>query len=154
VSGNLTVEDLKSVRQINDLRMFLEGTWSLERALDDRRAGQLGRLEGTAVFAPEGGDLLYREEGRLTIGDHDGPALQTYRYAFPRAGRAAVFFSDGRFFHELDLTAGVWACRHDCGEDRYDGKFTLLGAETWRVVWRVTGPRKDLILDSTYRRAL
>jgi len=148
------VGNLETLRQIKDLRGFLAGSWRLTRALDDRRAGQLGRLEGAAVFTAADGDLLYREEGRLTIGGHDGPALQSYRYAFPAPGRAAVSFADGRFFHDLDLTSGAWACRHDCGEDRYDGDFSVLGADRWRVVWRVTGPRKELILDSTYRRAL
>jgi len=139
---------------ISDLRGFLAGAWRLVRSLEDRRAGQPGRLEGAAVFTAAGEELLYREEGRLTIGGHDGPALQSYRYAFPVTGRAAVCFADGRFFHDLDLTSGAWSCRHDCGEDRYDGDFSVLGPDHWRVVWRVAGPRKDLILDSTYRRAL
>jgi hypothetical protein len=145
--------------QISDLREFLQGSWRLERRLDDRRAGQQGRLSGQALFAPVEGDLLYREEGRLTIGDHVGPAEQSYRYAFPAPGegnaaRAAVHFRDGRFFHDLDLSRGVWACTHFCDPDRYEGEFSVLDADTWRVVWRVTGPRKDLTLDSTYRRAL
>ena len=147
--------DLKrELLQINDLKKFLEGAWHLERRIDDRRAGQHGSLAGTAIFSPEGDGLLYREEGRLTIGGHDGPAEQDYRYTFPEAGRAEVSFRDGRPFHALDLTAGCWTATHLCDPDRYDGEFTVLGADEWRVIWRVTGPRKDLILDSTYRRAL
>ncbi|WP_340118848.1 DUF6314 family protein [Pelagibius sp. 7325] len=139
--------------------MFLHGIWRLERSLDDRRAGQRGSLNGEAVFTEQGGDLLYREAGHLSIGGHahpvyEGPALQSYRYAFPASARAAVHFRDGRFFHDLDLTGGAWGCVHLCGPDRYEGAFTVLDADTWRVVWRVTGPRKDLILDSSYRRAL
>ncbi len=140
--------------QISDLREFLQGSWRLERRIDDRRAGQAGRLSGKATFTAEGADLLYREEGRLTFGGHEGPALQSYRYTFPRAARAAVHFRDGRLFHELDLSRGAWACTHLCDPDRYEGEFSVMDADTWRVVWRVTGPRKDLTLDSTYRRAL
>lgn len=153
------MENEEKPLQINDLKRFLHGTWRLERSLDDRRAGQRGSLSGEAVFTGQGDDLLYREEGRLTIGDHanpvyEGPALQSYRYAFPEAARAAVHFRDGRFFHDLDLTSGAWACTHRCDPDRYEGAFSVLGPDSWRVVWRVTGPRKDLILDSSYRRAL
>lgn len=145
--------------QINDLKRFLQGRWHLERRIDDRRAGQQGGLSGAAVFTPEEGGLLYREEGRLVLGDHanpvyQGPALQAYRYAFPAPARAAVHFRDGGFFHDLDLTAGAWACVHRCDPDRYDGQFTVLDANAWRVVWTVSGPRKDLVLDSSYRRAL
>jgi hypothetical protein len=148
------VEDRETLRSVKDLRGFLAGAWKLERSLDDRRAGQLGRLEGAAVFSAVGAELLYREEGRLSFGGHDGPALQSYRYAFPQRARAAVSFGDGRYFHDLDLTTGAWTCRHDCGADRYDGEFSVFGAACWRVIWRVAGPRKDLMLDSTYRRAL
>lgn len=146
-------EPLKSFN-INDLRVFLEGTWKLERRLDDRLGGDEGRLVGEARFAPRGDSLAYGEEGLLTLGDHSGPAHQAYRYDFPAPGRAAVHFADGRFFHDLDLRRGLWHCTHLCGADRYDGEFAALGPDTLRVVWRVAGPRKDLTLDSTYRRAL
>lgn len=148
------MEPLGKFFQISDLKEFLQGSWRLERRLDDRRAGQQGRLSGQALFAPVEGDLLYREEGRLAIGEHVGPAEQSYRYGFPALDRAAVHFRDGRFFHELDLSRGAWACTHLCDPDRYEGEFSVLDTDTWRVVWRVTGPRKDLTLDSTYRRAL
>lgn len=148
------MENEGNTLQINDLKRFLHGKWRLERSLDDCRAGQRGSLSGEAVFTEEGGDLLYREAGRLSIGCHEGPALQSYRYAFPAPARAAVHFRDGRFFHDLDLAGGAWDCVHLCDPDRYEGAFTALDADTWRVVWRVTGPRKDLILDSSYRRTL
>jgi hypothetical protein len=88
------------------------------------------------------------------MGGHEGPAEQVHRYAFDGPARARVHFRDGRFFHDLDLAAGRWTATHLCAPDRYDGDFTALGPDSWRVVWRVTGPRKDLILDSSYRRAL
>ena len=139
---------------INDLKAFLQGDWSLERRVQDRRAGQDGRLTGGAVFTAEGDSLLYREEGRLAIGAYEGAALQSYRYTFQTPGRAAVQFGDGRFFHDLDLTTGGWSAMHLCDPDRYQGAFTVPDADTWRVVWTVAGPRKDLVLDSTYRRRL
>ena len=148
------MSDQDSLFRVNDLKGFLQGVWWLSRKLDDRRAGQQGQLTGSAVFSPSGDDLHYSEKGRLLIGDHDGAAHQTYRYAFPEAGRAAVHFGDGRLFHELDLSGGRWSCTHLCDPDRYEGSFTVLGPDSWRVVWRVEGPRKDLTLDSTYRRAL
>ncbi len=145
---------MKESFQVKDLKGFLQGVWRLKRRIDDRRAAQQGRLDGTARFEAEAEGLLYREEGRLVIGSHDGPALQSYRYTFPTAQRAQVRFADGRDFHELDLGKGAWACTHLCGEDRYIGDFSLLGPDAWRVVWQVGGPRKDLVLDSSYRRAL
>lgn len=150
----MSVSEVETLFQISDLKAFLKGVWWLDRRLDDRLAGQQGRLVGSAVFSPDGPGLHYSEKGRLTIGDHDGPAHQVYHYSFPEAGRAAVTFGDGRDFHELDLTAGRWACSHFCDPDSYDGVFTVASRDSWRVVWQVKGPRKDLTLDSSYRRAL
>jgi Family of unknown function (DUF6314) len=150
----IAVRNHEKPLHVSDLKRFFQGVWRLERRIDDRRAGQQGSLSGEAVFIPDGAGLLYSEDGRMVIGGHDGTATQTYRYTFPDAGRAAVSFRDGRFFHDLDLRTGAWSCTHLCDPDRYDGEFTVLGPDTWRVVWKVTGPRKDLTLDSTYRRAL
>ncbi|HIP77573.1 MAG TPA: hypothetical protein EYH07_03800 [Kiloniellaceae bacterium] len=148
-----------SVFFISVLKGFLQGSWNLVRTIDDRRARQDGALTGTASFTAAGAELVYQEEGRLVIGDpanpvYAGPVLQSYRYAFPAPPKAEVRFRDGRFFHDLDLSQGLWACTHLCDPDRYAGEFTVLDADRWRVVWTVTGPRKEQTLDSTYRRAL
>ncbi len=59
---------------IVDLKAFLQGTWELTRTLEDRCAGQRGRLDGPAVFAPAGAGLVYRERGVLRLGAFTGPA--------------------------------------------------------------------------------
>lgn len=145
---------MKELFQIRELKSFLQGDWHLKRCIDDRRRGDRGHFEGGAAFLAEGNLLLYREDGRLSIGEHDGPAMQFYTYSFPETGKADVSFRDGRPFHGLDLTGGRCAATHLCDPDRYEGEFQALDADTWRAVWTVTGPRKDLRLDSTYRRAL
>ncbi|WP_299619643.1 DUF6314 family protein [Pelagibius sp.] len=140
--------------EIRDLRAFLEGKWKVVRQIDDGRLDQLGRFDGSAAFAVDGDHLIYEEDGELRLGAHKGPAFQTYRYTFPSRQRAEVCFSDGRPFHDLDLSSGRWACRHLCSDDCYEGAFTALDRDSLRVVWSVRGPRKDLRLDSHYSRAL
>lgn len=140
--------------EVSDLRAFLEGEWEVFRQIDDRRLDQLGGFEGSASFAVDGDDLIYDEDGELRLGTHKGPAFQTYRYTFPSKRQAEICFADGRPFHDLDLSNGAWACMHLCGEDQYEGAFTALERDSWRVIWRVRGPRKDLRLDSRYSRAL
>ena len=137
---------------ISELREFLKGIWKLERRLEDGLRGESGALVGEARFTGQGQALAYREEGVLSLGGHSGSAHQSYRYEFPACDRAAVHFTDGRFFHDLDLTMGLWACRHRCGDDDYAGQFRALDADSLRVVWQVKGPRKDYVLDSLYRR--
>lgn len=150
----IQTDQKEEVISVNDLRGFLEGNWKLDRQILDHRRGETGQLVGKSRFVADGEALVYREEGRLTLGDHSGPAEQVYSYSFPAVHRASVRFADGRFFHDLDLSGGTWACTHLCGDDRYDGEFRALGPETWQAVWQVKGPRKDLRLDSTYRRTV
>ena len=61
-----------------------------------------------------------------------------------------VAFADGRPFHPLVLDGPV---EHLCGEDRYAGEYRLLDPDTLAVRWCVTGPAKDLEIETTYRRA-
>jgi len=151
-----SIADTAERAAVADLRAFLGGAWHLERDLEDRRAATRGRLAGRAVFAPEGAvpgaALRYREAGELAFAGHRGAFYRVYLYRFPRPGRAEVAFDDGRPFHDLDLTRGAWAAVHRCGDDLYEGRFAATGADAWRAVWRVTGPRKDLVLTSRYRR--
>src|SRR5690349_18236478 len=134
---------------VTDLRAFLTGAWRIARTLHDARGGQDGSLEGTAEFSPlstspsSGGDLHYVETGILRLGDHVGPAEQTYRYAFPAPNRAEVFRRDGSPFHTLDLRTGRAEATHQCGADLYRGGFRVTGPDSWTAEWSVTGPRKD-----------
>ena len=138
---------------VSDLRDFLIGTWRLTRSIEDRRGVQTGSLRGRAIFAPERIGLHYREEGRLRLGAHAGVARQAHLYRFPCAHRAEVRFEDARPFHDLDLSAGTWEVVHFCGADTYRGRFQVVGLDLLTVHWTATGPRKDYVIFSRYRRA-
>jgi hypothetical protein len=138
---------------VADLRAFLEGTWLLTRALEDRRLGGRGALDGSAVFAAEGGGLIYRETGVLRLGGEAFEASRVYRYRFPRPHCAEVVFEDGSRFHMLDFSGGRCAAEHRCGADLYRGRFRVAGPGEWHARWQVSGPRKDQILESRYLRA-
>ena len=112
-----------------------------------------GRLQGHASFRSVPSGLLYNERGTLTLGQHRGPAEQTYLFEFPEGdARATVRFRDGRPFHSLDLRDGQDHARHDCGPDLYEGLFIALGPGAWRSEWKVIGPRKDYDRVTTYTR--
>jgi uncharacterized protein DUF6314 len=100
------------------------------------------------LFEPDGDGLRWTEEGRLRFGGHDGPAGRRLAVV-PAGGGWLVKFADGRPFHPLVLDEPV---RHACGEDRYDGRYRLRDPDTLEVRWRVTGPSKDLEIETTYRR--
>ena len=138
---------------VTNLKAYLIGDWSVERLISDRARGMSGRLNGQATFTPSASGLLYEERGMLSFGAHCGPAEQSYRFDFPQGlDHASVFFRDGRPFHDLNLSRGSDRVDHGCHPDCYAGLFVALSSTEWRCEWRVTGPRKDYDLVTTYTR--
>ncbi|WP_406221311.1 DUF6314 family protein [Streptomyces decoyicus] len=139
---------------VPDAAAYLSGRWSIERTVHDLRSGAEGSFRGTAEFRPDaaGEALLHVEEGQLTWGGTANPASRTLLLRPRPDGTAEVDFADGRPFHDLDLRTGSWTAVHPCAADRYEGTFTVVGADTWQLEWRVGGPAKDQLLRSVYRR--
>ncbi|MER5177877.1 DUF6314 family protein [Streptomyces sp. NPDC002896] len=154
---------------VPDVLAYLAGSWEVDRTVRDLASGAEGTFSGTTVFGPlesgghdgnpEGGlhhaddGLLHHESGTFVWQGTPRPAERTLRFLPGRPpGTALVQFSDGRPFHDLDLTSGHHAADHPCSADFYRGEFTVQGPDRWRTVWRVTGPAKDLFLVTEYTR--
>ena len=137
---------------VDDLRAYLRGTRRLTRQIRDSRAAADGCFEGSVSFTdcPEG--LDYREDGELSIAGYRGAAWRCYAFRFPSDNRAEVYFPDGRHFHSLDLRRCTWEVLHRCSQDHYRGIFEACTQDRMRVIWRIRGPRKDLLLDSWLTR--
>lgn len=144
---------------VNDLFTFLEGQWQLSRTINDLRLNMPGTMSRqVTITARPGADaqrgLKYREEGELQFGDYRETVHREYDYSFPEAHRACVHFSDGRIFHELDLSTGFFEVEHLCAPDMYHGRFRVDGGDIWLSHWNIKGPAKDLILDNRYQRLI
>lgn len=143
---------------VADVLTYLAGDWRVERSVRDLASGAEGRFTGTTVFSPlddAGAGLLHHESGVFTWQGTPRPAERTLLFVpGERAGTAAVRFSDGRAFHDLDLATGRHVADHPCAADLYRGEFTVFARDHWRTVWRVGGPAKHLLLTTTYTRPL
>ncbi|WP_224815210.1 DUF6314 family protein [Hasllibacter sp. MH4015] len=127
----------------------LEGRWRVNRVIEDERAGLTGRFEGVSVWTPERDGLLQSEDGILTYGGA-APMKATRRYHWAEIdGALHVFFDDGRPFHVVPQD-GAEAV-HDCPPDIYRVTYRFRGAG-FDTCWRVTGPRKNMVLTSTFAR--
>ena len=128
------------------------GEWRVEREIADRLAGQPGRFDGVARFAPVPGGLRYEEEGVLRLGEGAGlTARRAYLWHFGAAG-VEVAFHDGRPFHRFAVGESGAGTDHLCGADLYRVAYDWSAWPDWRAVWEVTGPRKDYRMESRYRR--
>ncbi|WP_144764692.1 DUF6314 family protein [Curtobacterium sp. 9128] len=122
----------------------LLGTWTLDRLVQDRRAGTSGTVTGTTTLALTGPDVVtWTEVGTLVFDGRTTPVSRTLLVRRSDTGWA-VHFADGRPFHDW-----VWGSPvlHDCAPDTYTG---VLGGDAtrWTVRWDTLGPAKDHRLDS------
>src|SRR5690606_37936472 len=75
------------------------GDWRLARTIDDRRAGEVGRFDGTARITGDGIRAVYEETGLLRLPGR-APMTATRRHLWTAcATGVAIAFADGRAFH-------------------------------------------------------
>ncbi|GAA1362670.1 DUF6314 family protein [Streptomyces beijiangensis] len=141
---------------VPDALAYLAGTWRVERTVRDLANGAEGHFTGRTEFGPlDGGGLLHHESGTFTWQGVARPAERTLRFLpGDTAGTMDVHFSDGRFFHDLDLRTGRHTADHPCSADLYRGEFEVYGPDSWRMVWQVGGPAKELLLVTELERSL
>ena len=130
------------VRQAADLSAWF-GAYRIARQIDDHRAGQTAIFEGRAEITANAKGAIYSETGQLQMAQ--GATFHAERVYFwaVQGPRIAVFFEDGRPFHDFDPVAGGAATEHLCGQDWYRGGYDVSRWPDWQVTWEVTGPRKD-----------
>lgn len=120
-----------------------EGEWILTRVINDRLAGQVLHAEGVATLRRSEAGFVYDEEVRLHV-PGQAPMRGTRRYLWRSApGRIAIYFEDGRFFHNLTLGQPTPEDHHDCAPDSYDAAYDFANWPRWSVRWSVSGPRKS-----------
>jgi hypothetical protein len=141
--------------KVDSLKRWLQGTWDVQKIILDLNQKTEGTFKGTLHFKKSKEDsriLLYCEEGMLSFQDFEGPSFRSLFYTFPETYQANVYFAPSSFFHDLDLRTGQWSVLHSCGSDLYEGKFSVREENQWQVTWKIKGPRKNLIIDSTLVR--
>ncbi|MBN2740525.1 MAG: trigger factor [Rhodobacteraceae bacterium] len=125
------------------------GEWRLTRQIT-HGDGSVAHFVGRAAFTPEETGLRYHETGDLIL--PGGQRMVGERsYLWREAGaQIAVTFADGRAFHVFDPTDPK--AHHFCAPDRYDVSYAFGDWPRWQAVWRVTGPRKDYVMESHFAR--
>jgi hypothetical protein len=150
----------------------LLGAWDLSREIEDRRGDDL-TVTGTADFSREpDGRIRWHEYGTMHLPSGQLPFQRTmFLVRTPSAGPAEraggqdpttepaerwhVTFDDGRLFHAWPGTAHHAGpdLVHVCTPDLYTGRFsTHPGGAAWTLTWSVSGPRKDYVMTTDYRR--
>jgi hypothetical protein len=138
---------------VADLAGYLTGRWRLDREITDEAGNVIGTFAGTATCTKADDDVLvFHEHGTLTLDTHAGQAERTLHYRMSGEGRAAVHFTHGGFFHDVDLRDGEWRTSHPCRDDLYSGEYLVLGPDEWRLTWNVAGPAKNHVIRSDFRR--
>lgn len=156
-------QDRRPGEDFETLFQDLAGNWELTRESSDGT-----RFTGVARFTTAGtGRLLLEEAGQVFLpgnkrlqagrswqwvlqGGHEDAYCLEIRYPEERGGT---------LYHRLKVLAVdnsgdfIWqgAARHVCRDDLYDGDYKLAN-DRMCIRHRITGPNKNLIVDSLYLR--
>jgi hypothetical protein len=138
---------------------FLLGVWEVNRTIEDHSLGVPGSFQGTATFqkVPPVDKLvshraLFVETGMLNFGHYQNSASRHLELRESHGSTVALFFSDGRHFVDIDLTAGRWESSHLCGDDRYTISTVAISRNSFQECWKVRGPRKSYDAVTTLTR--
>lgn len=124
-----------------------EGTWDILRDVIPV-TGPRARFEGQGIWTRAAGGCTYLEVGKLHM-PNVAPMHAERRYFW--SDGMAVFFDDGRFFHDVPPDGG--RTQHDCAPDTYVVEYDFGDWPAFHVRWSVTGPRKDYVSDTWYKRS-
>ena len=155
--------------------------WILSKTLDYSYGGYSGTFCGEAFFANIGHEeyqslLHYTENGMAELcNGNTVSARQQLIYSFVDPAIVSVYFFDdpyhdheqndgvesmirhGRFFHhirfdETNNNQPPVLSSHPCGPDIYHGRLAFETSDFFTVHWKVTGPRKEGNIVSSYVR--
>jgi len=140
-----------------DILHRLQGEWTFVREVPGK-ATMTGRAH---IVSTGAGRARYNETARVRLSD--GSTLtgsQSYVYRqlpAPANGFDVLFAETGKLFERLDFhTLPNGSLRadadHDCPPDRYVSQFTLDAADRLSVEHTVTGPNKNYVVRTNYRR--
>lgn len=150
---------------VDDLGVYLEGSWSLSRQIYQGSAGEQalerrGKMKGRVLVSRTHRGLSYHEEGRLEYeerpfgqADYQGFFEQVYSLVLKQESpqHAQILFSDERPFFILDLSKGECSLEHVCGDDRYLATFSAF-ERSLSCEWHVKGSCKNYVLKTVLRK--
>ena len=139
--------------KLPSLQDFL-GEWEIIKLIQDNKGQSSGNFSGLAQFKNQDDrTALYHEIGTLKL--NSGQSLMAerrYRWLQESNGQVAVQFEGGRPFHLVDLNESRPSGHHFCDPDSYQVEYDFSDWPNWKSIWRVTGPRKDYVMHSEFRR--
>ena len=151
--------------------------WTLSKTIEYGRGGCSGTFRGDALFENIGQEkslLHYTEHGIAELlNGNTVSARHKLLYKFEDDAIVSVYFIDdpyddneqmnaetilrrGRFFHHIrfDETSHnePVLSPHPCGPDMYHGRLHFATSDLFTLHWKVTGPRKEGNIVSSYTR--
>lgn len=141
----------------SDVLERLQGEWTFVREVPGK-ANMTGRAR---IVSTGVGRARYDETARVRLANGKtltGSQSYVYRRLTPPANGFDVLFSDtGELFEHLDFHPSPDGslradATHDCAPDRYVSQFTLDAEDRLSVEHAVTGPRKNYVVRTSYRK--
>ena len=127
------------------------GEWKITRSIEDKLNQKKFELEGLATFTNNESLYHYNETGIMKSELFQSKVHQDYLWVITLEGWK-INFADGSHFHDLVLANKEQHVYHKCLKDIYRGEFLLNLPNEIKVLWNVSGPRKDYVSHTYYKK--
>lgn len=148
-----------------DLFGYMKGTWTFEREiLLNNSKKNYGNASGKAIWETTtiAHTLQYHETGKLLINEtqHQQAFFRNYQYRITEEG-LDIYFDDEltqnfnlyqQYVFQKGINKLIPKEVHVCNKDLYEGDFTLTNENHFVHTSIVTGPHKDYIIITRYKR--
>jgi hypothetical protein len=131
----------------------LQGHWSIERRITGSSEAS---FSGYGLFTYQRPSVLnYREEGRLSLNGGLYECRRSYVFQQLSSQCLAIYFPDGCEFVRLDFGQDLKSSgTHVCGADIYQVGYHFVNRDTLETQILVTGPAKNYVIFSCFRRVI
>lgn len=132
----------------------LIGKWTIKRGISTSDGAPKGTMQGSCFFdIHEGGNLLYQEQLWHETEHQDLLfARKFYRYHFLNDQVDIYFYKEENNRLFLSLPNETLKGEALCKEDHYSLQWNWINPDTFMTLYQVRGPKKELHIESEFRR--
>lgn len=136
------------------------GWWDFERTIMDYTSGSQIKANGSVEFTKLSDNrLMYHERGTLLLGNKEISFSRKYYYCL-EPNHISIYFADGVNYGQLfqalvvdfEQSPAMAQAEHLCINDMYRGTFLFYNGGRFKNTFRIKGPNKDQLIDSTFTK--
>lgn len=146
-----------------DIFQLLKGVWSISRKFDNQIETYLsGYASGTTTIKADNKTILLYNETSQTLFNNGvkSTGATAYKFKIEQTQLHQYLIASAKEEHMFKLNFFAYKGRkaakanYICGKDLYNVTYIFASDDQFQITYKVTGPRKNYITQTTFERSL